>query len=294
MAHGMVCGMSDEYTLLPSAPVADLVQHLLPTGPDLALEHLALAPESMTLAVASTKPVADCPLCQSPATRVQSRYTRTLLDLPWATLRVRLHLTVRRFVCPEPTCPRKIFTERLPDVAAPYARRTLRVQDLLLALGFALGGEAGARQCARWRIAVSAATLLQLLRQHAPAPGPTPRVLGVDEFARRKGRTYATILVDLERHAVVDLLPEASNEVFAAWLQAHPGVEFISRDRGEAYGTGATAGAPDAVQVADRWHILKSLGDALQKVLARHTADVQHAAQESAAEAAPARVVPPE
>src|SRR5918997_2305729 len=254
----MVCSMPDEYTLSPSAPLTDVVRHLLPTGPDLALEHLTLAPESITLAVASTQAVAACPSCQSPATRVQSRYTRTLLDLPWATLRVRLHLTVRRFVCPDPTCPRKIFTERLPDVAAPYARRTLRVQDLLLAIGFALGGEAGARQCASWRIAVSAATLLQLLRQHAPAPGSTPRVLGVDEFARRKGRTYATILVDLERHAVVDLLPESSNEAFAAWLRAHPGVEIISRDRGEAYGAGASAGAPDAVQIADRWHLSKS------------------------------------
>src|SRR5918997_4086076 len=114
MARGMVCGMSDEYTLLPSAPVADLVQHLLPGGPDLALQHLAIAPESITLAVTSTQAVAACPLCQSPATRVQSRPTRTLLDLPWATLRVRLRLTVRRFVCPEATCARQIFTERLP------------------------------------------------------------------------------------------------------------------------------------------------------------------------------------
>lgn len=275
--------MSVEYILPPSAPCADLVQHLLPAGSDLVLEHLALAPESITLAVASTQLAADCPLCQSPTTRVQSRYTRTLLDLPWAKLRVRLHLTVRRFVCPDSTCPRKIFTERLPHLAAPYARRTTRVQDLLLAIGFALGGEGGARQSATWRIPVSAATVLQLLRQHAPPPGPTPRVLGVDEFARRKGRTYATILVDLERHAVVDLLPERSNEDFAAWLKAHPGVEVISRDRGEAYGAGASAGAPDAVQVADRWHLYKNLGDSLQKVLTRHATALRDAARTTTA-----------
>ena len=293
MIRGTVRGMSSESTLAPSAPLRDLVQHLLPECSDVALDHLALDADGFTLAVAATQAVASCPLCHTAATRVQSRYTRTLLDLPWATLRVRFQLTVRRFVCPDATCPRKIFTERLPQLAAPYARRTTRLDERLLTLGFALGGQAGARECAAWRVAVSGTTLLKLLRQHAPAPGPTPRVLGVDEFARRKGRTYATILVDLERHTVVDLVPERSNEAFAGWLQAHPGVEFISRDRGEAYGTGATAGAPDAVQVADRWHILKNLGDALQKLLARHTADLQQAAQESAAEAAPAPVVPP-
>jgi transposase len=185
---------------------------------------------------------------------------------------------VRRFVCSDATCPRKIFTERLPQVAAPYARRTTRLQELLLDMGFALGGEAGARQATTWRVPVSADTLLHLLRQHSPAPGPTPRVLGVDEFARRKGRTYATILVDLERQTVVDLLPESSNEVFAAWLKAHPGVEIISRDRGEAYGTGASTGAPDAVQIADRWHLAKNFGDALQKLFTRHAAALRQAA----------------
>jgi transposase len=288
--------MSIASALIPAVPPDDVVQHLLPDHADLALDHLTLDADGITLAVASTQAMAGCPLCQAPATRVQSRYTRTLLDLPWATRRVRLQLTVRRFVCPTVTCPRRIFTERLPHVAAPYARRTTRLQERLLTIGFALGGQAGARQCATWRIAVSGTTLLHLLRQHVPAPGPTPRVLGVDEFARRKGRTYATILVDLERHAVVDLLPENSNAGFANWLHAHPGVEFISRDRGEAYGTGATAGAPAAIQVADRWHILKNLSDALQKVLARHTAGLRQAAQECApacAEAAVPAVLPP-
>jgi transposase len=227
---------------------------------------------------------------------VQSRYTRTLLDLPWATVRVRLQLTVRRFVCPDPTCPRKIFTERVPQLAAPYARRTTRLEAHLVTIAFALGGQAGARACAAARIAVSGATLLKVLRQHAPPPGPTPRVLGVDEFARRKGRTYATILVDLERHAVVDLLPESSNEVFAAWLHAHPGVEIISRDRGEAYGSGASAGAPDAVQIADRWHLAKNFGDALQKLFTRHAAALRQAAHTAGTGDAPAplpAVLPP-
>ena len=113
--------------------------------------------------------------------------------------------------------------------------------------------------------------LVRLIRRTAPPVAPTPRVLGVDDWAIRKGHTYGTVLVDLETQQVVDLLPDRESETLTTWLKEHPGVEIISRDRAGAYAEGATKGAPQAQQVADRWHLLKNLGEALLKVLEGHT-----------------------
>jgi transposase len=130
-------------------------------------------------------------------------------------------------------------------------------------------------------MACSSSTVLRLLR-HDPLPTPLPvKVLGVDEWAWRKGQSYGTILVDLERHILIDilidLLQDASADSFAAWLQEHPSVELISRDRGTTFADGANRGAPQALQIADRWHVIHNLGEALEKVLARHHADLKAA-----------------
>lgn len=279
-----------------ASPVAALVHTLLPVACGLRLQDVSLTPERVTLAVASTQPEATCPLCTCPSQRVQSRYSRTLLDLPWAQRQVQLQLQVRRFVCTNPDCPRKIFAERLPELVLPYARRTTRLQHHVTELAFALGGEAGARQCQRDGLTISPDTLLVTMRRQPVPVHPTPRVLGVDDWSFRRGRHMGTILVDLERQCPVDLLPDSSEESFAAWLEAHPGVDIISRDRGELYAAGGCSGAPKAIHVADRWHLLKNLGDAVQKLMSRQTAALRQAAahlpHELAPTTAPAEAAP--
>ena len=250
----------------------DILACLLPDATPLHLVacHVDTTAAQITLLVRSTQTSVPCPLCAVPARRIHSRYTRTLADLPWADYRVRLQLCVRKWFCGNRACRRRIFTERLPTITAPWARRTRRLAQRLVAVGLALGGKAGVSLSQRWGLAVSRNTLLRLLRRQ-PAPSfPTPTVLGVDDFALRKRHTYGTILVDLERHQPVALLPDRTAETVAQWLQAHPGVEVITRDRSSTYAEGARQGAPGATQVADRFHVLQNLAEVLTQVFTTH------------------------
>ncbi|HEX2290358.1 MAG TPA: ISL3 family transposase, partial [Pseudonocardiaceae bacterium] len=215
-----------------------------------------------------------CPGCDVPARRIHSRYIRTLADLPWSGSRVTWRLRVRKFFCGHPPCPCRIFTERLPGLAAPWARRTLRLATRLLAIGLALGGAAGARLSQSFGLPVSRNTLLRVIRR-APCPAiSSPQVLSVDDFALRRRHTYGTILLDLERRRPLALLPDREATTVAQWLEAQPGIEVVVRDRAEAYAEAARRGAPTACQVADRFHLLQNLADTLTQVFTAHASQL--------------------
>lgn len=224
---------------------------------------------AITLVVKTKAAQASCPRCHQISSGVHSRYIRRVADLPWHGVAVKLEVHTRRFRCPNSLCTRRIFCERLPSVVAYYARKTVRLNAVLELIGFAIGGEAGARLARELGLTVSPDTLLRRLRLASQGKPSPSRIIGVDDFAFRRGQRYGTLIVDLERHRPLDLLPDREAETLSAWLKAHPGIEVVSRDRSRTYASGITKGAPDAIQVADRWHLLKNLREALEQFLKR-------------------------
>jgi transposase len=253
----------------------ELCAHLLPPEEHLHFKNLILDEQRLILVATMTAPKAACPDCHHLAVRIHSRYPRTLADLPWAVAPIELQLTVRRFFCTTCTCSRQTFSERLPTVAPFYARTTARLATRQAETGLALGGAAGARQLGRQGMPGSRNTVLRRVRRLPTPAYPPPEVIGLDDWAWRKGHRYGTLVVDLERGCPIDVLEDRLAETVAAWLQAHPEVNVVARDRAEAYGAGIRQGAPDATQVADRFHLMQNLADALEQVLSAHGQDLE-------------------
>ena len=250
----------------------EFLQHLLPSQTDLALNSWDFDTDThqVVLNLSSTQAVVHCPLCSRPTHRVHSRYERILKDLPFVQFSLTILLQVCKFFCLNQNCPRRIFTERLPHIVAPWARRTARYGDHLKAMGLALGGSAAARLSHQIGYGHSRNSFLRLISSLPLPEISTPKILGVDDFALRKGQNYGTILVDLDQNKPIALLPERTAEILEEWLKEHPGVEIMSRDRSKAYKRGMTDGAPDAIQVADRFHLLQNLEEVLEKVFKGH------------------------
>ena len=250
----------------------------LPEG--MMLDQIQITENSLVIEVVTTHPSSCCPLCSEPSSSIHCHYRRTLRDVPCAGRRVQLLLTVRKFSCRNSYCPRKVFAERLPTFVEPWARMTIRHSQQISSLGLATCGNGGARLAARLGIQTSRQTILRRIVQLPDVSSGSVVFLGIDDFAFRRGWRFGTILVDLESHRVVDLLPDRQMETSATWMSQHPDLFVISRDRASAYASAASEAAPQALQVADRFHILKNLTDAIHVLLARCQAEIREASKQ--------------
>jgi transposase len=268
---------------------------VLPAFAGLHVDSLITTDTAISITASIAAASAVCPVCGQSSTRIHSTYLRHPRDLPWGGLPVQLRLHVRRFFCDTPACPRITFAEQAAGLTRPHAQRTVGLNAALQTLGLALGGEAGAVVGGKLGMLGSADTILRQVRALTPAPQPSPRVVGIDDWAIRKGQRYGSILVDLERHRPIDLLPEHASAPIATWFEDHPTIEVVARDRASIYAEALAKGAPRAQQVADRWHLTQNVGSALQEVLARHTSALREVARQLTAERMPpaAIMVPP-
>src|SRR5258707_4411640 len=227
----------------------------LPEG--MRVEHIQITEHGLVIEVVTVHPTSCCPLCAETSDSIQSHYRRVLRDAPCAGRQVQLVLTVRKFYCRNPYCSRKVFTERLPTFVEPWARMTIRCCQQITSIGLATCGKGGARLAGRLGIQTTRPTILRRIMDLPDVSAGSVVYLGIDDFAFRRGYRFGTILVNLESHRVVDLLPDRQAETAAQWMRQQPDLAVGSRDRGGEYASAASKGAPQAIQCADRFHIIK-------------------------------------
>src|SRR5450755_1941505 len=244
--------------------------------PEAQVEGVDVA-EEITLNLRTTSPTASCPSCGTASSRIQSRYTRTLHDLPSVGRPLCLIIQARRFFCKNRTCAQKIFVERLPDLCHPHAQRTKRLQNALSELGLKMGGQAGADCGSELGISGSRDTILRLIRKSEPSARQELHVIGLDDWAWKRRLRYGTLICDLEQGLPIDLLPDRTVETVSAWLQNHPTIKIVSRDGSSEYASAIKKGAPQARQVSDRWHLTKNLAGCVSVVLTQCLTEIRHA-----------------
>ena|SRR5436305_5478631 len=229
---------------------------IIPELADVQVEEVEVTACEIRLSLRTTSQTSCCPSCGGASSQIQSRYTRTLRDLPASGRPIRLIMHVRRFFCKESTCAKKIFTERLPDLCRPHAQRTKRLQEALCRLGLRVGGQAGADAGQEQGLSGSRDTILRLVRRSPqPTQSSSPRIIGLDDWAYKRRLRYGTLICDLERGQPIDLLPDRSVETVEAWLKKHPSIAVVSRDGSAEYASAIRKGAPQAQQVSDRWQM---------------------------------------
>ena len=252
------------------------ISSLVPSG--LVIENASDSSDSIILAVRSRAGTAECPLCGAGSRRIHSRYVRQVADLPCAGKEVRLRVITRRFVCEVPHCRRRIFAERFGDrVVADRSRRTARLEYIVHHLGLALGGRPAASFAKRLMLRVSNDTLLRVVRRRTCGRIEPLVVAGIDDWAFRRNHRYGTIVCDLERRRIVALLPDREIATVRAWLCEHPEIRIVSRDRGGGYGEAAAKALPDAIQVADRWHLMENASAAFLEAVRRSMREIRAA-----------------
>ncbi len=245
---------------------------LLPLPEGMRISQIQVTQTGLLISVSATHPTSCCPLCACASSSIKGHYRRSLRDVPCGGRQVQLALTVRKFYCRNPLCERQVFTERLPDFVEPWARMTMRHSEQITCIGLATCGKGGTRLATRLGMHTSRPTLLRRIMDLPDPPLGSILYLGIDDFALRRGGRFGTILVNLESHRVVDLLPDRKADTAAAWMRKLPDLMVVSRDRGGEYASAAAQGAPQAIQCADRFHLLKNLREAVEGLLAHHLA----------------------
>ncbi|RAG85029.1 ISL3 family transposase [Streptacidiphilus pinicola] len=268
------------------------IEQVLFHGAVVELKQLSICADLVTAEMTARGDPPPCPDCSVRAKRVHSWYWRTLAERPLIGRRLTIRLCVRRFFCDRRQCRRLTFVEQVQGLSERHRRSALGLKLWLQAIATELGGRPGERLCRRINLQASRTQLLGLLL--APeVQQQAPRVLGVDEFAFRRGKTYGTVLVDIEAGRVVDVLPDRTSETFADWLRSHPGVEVVCRDRATAYTKAIKEAAPHATEVADRWHLLQNLAAAVEKTCHQHRSCLRKSIEQHEPPEPPAIDLPP-